>query len=793
MKMFTRYFLSLSIVLAALFGQSALGQSVLNPADTIVTYNSAKPPTQPAWGTIGKWVRTPRVSWNTSAYKCYIYKGTQFRLLFPKTYNPTANDGKKYPMMIFYHGVGEASNTPYDNEYQLFHGGDVFLSAVQNGTFDGYVIALQTAGGWGANEFQLLKELIDYMAVNNKLDIFHVTGNGLSGGGGGTWQMFLTNPTYNAGIAPMSAVDVTFANNDIVTKCLYQQIWNLHGGLDGSPAPSTAAVVNQAMLAAGAHYLDKNYVTLGHGVWDSVWKEPDFWPFMNRAYAANPWTLFGRTKFCPGDPINVTIGLVAGFDAYQWRKDGVVINGATTNTITATAIGTYDARVQRGGTWSDWSHIPVVISIQTPTVTPPISISGLMSDVIPATDGKNYVNLQVPDNGYTSYTWKKVGSDSVIGNTRILSVAQPGQYIVSVTQQFGCSSIYSPPFRVVDANGPNAPSPASNLVTNPVSFTQMELDWARNPNPANKETGFEVYRSRTPGGPYTFAGIVPADTVRFIDKGLTPNTKYYYVVRAVDSTGAAAVSNEANGVTTSDKTPPTAPSNVKATSTSFSSVSLAWTPSTDNVAVSNYFIYVNGQKSYSAKSTDSSFIVSGLSANQQYTFYIVAIDGSGNQSTPSNQVSAASTFKGLNYSYYTTANGWSVLPDFTTLTPVMSGVMPNVSISNATQTTNFGYVWKGFIRIPVTGTYTFATSSDDGSAMWFNKQTATGTPTVANDGLHGTVTQTSSAMNLQAGTYPVVYEFFQNGGGAAMSVSWASTALFGDANQHAIADTFFAS
>ncbi|MBS1659465.1 MAG: fibronectin type III domain-containing protein [Bacteroidetes bacterium] len=792
MKIFTRYVLSLSIVLATVFGQSALAQSVLNPADAIVNYNSAAPPTQPAWGTIGKWVRTPRVSWNTSSYKCYIYKGTPFRLLFPKTYNPTANDGKKYPMMIFYHGVGEASNTPYDNEYQLYHGGDVFLNAVNNGTFDGYVIALQTAGGWGANEFQLLKELIDYMGTNNKLDIFHVTGNGLSGGGGGTWAMFLANPTYNAGIAPMSGVDVSYANNDIVTKCLYQQIWNLHGGLDGSPAPATASVVNQAMLAAGAHYVDKNYVTLGHGVWDSVWQEPDFWPFMNRAYAANPWPLFGRTKFCPGDPINVTIGLVAGFQAYQWRKDGVVLS-STTNTITATATGTYDARVQRGGVWSDWSHIPVVISIQTPTVTPPISISGLMSKVIPATDGKNFVNLQVPDSGYTSYTWKRVGSDSVVGNTRIISATQPGQYIVSVTQQFGCSSIYSPPFRVVNAAGPNAPSPASNAVANPVSFTQMELDWARNPNPANKETGFEIYRSKTTGGPYTYAGIVPADTVRFIDNGLTPNTKYYYVVRAVDSTGAAAISNEANAVTTSDKTPPTAPTNVRATSTSFSSVTLAWTPSTDNVAVSNYFIYVNGVKSYSAKATDSSFIVSGLSANQQYTFYVVAIDGSGNQSSASNQVSAASVFKGLNYTYYTTPNGWSVLPDFTTLTPVMSGVMPNVSISNATQANNFGYVWKGYIRIPVAGTYTFATSSDDGSAMWFNKQTATGTPTVANDGLHGTQQATSTAMTLQPGTYPVVYEFFQNGGGAVMTVSWACSALFGDNNQHAIADTYFAS
>jgi hypothetical protein len=104
---------------------NSFGQSVLNPNDAVITYNSSQPPSQPAFGQIGKWVRTQRLSWNTTEYKCYIYKGCAFRLHFPKTYNPTANDGKKYPMVVFFHGLGE-TGTIYDNEYQLFHGGDVF-------------------------------------------------------------------------------------------------------------------------------------------------------------------------------------------------------------------------------------------------------------------------------------------------------------------------------------------------------------------------------------------------------------------------------------------------------------------------------------------------------------------------------------------------------------------------------------------------------------------------------------------------------------------------------------------
>src|SRR5580704_1140232 len=100
MKTSTRILGLLLMVLSIATGQIARAQSVLNPADTLVTYNPAKPPTVPYDNTIHKWVRTVRLPWNTTPYKAYIYNGCQFRLCFPKSYNPTANDGKVYPMLI---------------------------------------------------------------------------------------------------------------------------------------------------------------------------------------------------------------------------------------------------------------------------------------------------------------------------------------------------------------------------------------------------------------------------------------------------------------------------------------------------------------------------------------------------------------------------------------------------------------------------------------------------------------------------------------------------------------------
>ena len=793
MKTSTRIFSLLLIVFIGLAVESARGQNVLNPNDTLVTFNPADTPTLPAFGAIHKWVRTVRMSWNTNQFKAYIYNGNQFRLCYPLSYNPTANDGKKYPMMIFDHGEGEAGST-YDNEQSLFHGGQIFANAVAAGTFDGYVLVMQTGGGWGPAQFSAQQAIIDYMVANNKLDPFRVMGNGLSGGGAGIWGLFYTNPSYLAGILPMSSVSAYYASTDSVNDAKFTTIWNIHGGLDGSPAPFTAQVVDNAMVAAGANYIDLDMTTQGHDTWDSTWSMPAFWPWMLNQYCSNPWTLFGQTQFCPGVTPNVTIGLPIGFQAYQWRMNGVVQSGWTTNTIHVTQDGTYDARVERNGNWSDWSHVPVVVSVKTPTVTPPISVAGLMSDVLPGADGKTSVNLQVPDSNYTSYTWEQVGSSTVLGTGQVFTATHPGQYIVSVTQQFGCSSNFSPPFTVVNAGGSNPPSPAANLVATTLSFTKVQLAWARNPHPTNVETGFEIYRSTTSGGPWTFIGQVPTDTVGYIDQGLTPNTTYYYVVRAIDSTAAAALSNQAIAVTASDKTPPTPPTNLQVVTTTSTSVSLIWNSATDNVAVTGYYIYVNGAKSYATSAGDTTFTASDLNSNQEYSFYVIAVDGSGNVSVRSPQVSAPTINTGLNYKYYTTPTAWNDLPNFSTLTPVMSGNMPNVSIANATQTTNFGYIWTGYIHIPVAGTYTFQTSSDDGSALWFNTltPTSTATATVNNDGAHGVVSVNSTPLKLQAGTYPITIEYFQAGGGFSMAVSWSCTQLFGNSNFVPIANQYFA-
>ena len=94
-----------------------------------------------------------------------------------------------------------------------------------------------------------------------------------------------------------------------------------------------------------------------------------------------------------------------------------------------------------------------------------------------------------------------------------------------------------------------------------------------------------------------------------------------------------------NGGGTSDIEAPSVPTNLAVTGVTSSSVSLAWTASTDNVAVSGYDVYKDGVLFGNVSSTSIS--VTGLTPENAYLFYVVAKDAAGNRSA--NSVSIVAT------------------------------------------------------------------------------------------------------------------------------------------------------
>ena len=80
----------------------------------------------------------------------------------------------------------------------------------------------------------------------------------------------------------------------------------------------------------------------------------------------------------------------------------------------------------------------------------------------------------------------------------------------------------------------------------------ISLAWSETNN-GDPATGFNVYRATVTGGPYAKITAAPltATTLTYLDplSGLTGGTKYFYVVRAVDSLGIeSANSSEASAI-----------------------------------------------------------------------------------------------------------------------------------------------------------------------------------------------------------------------------------------------------
>jgi len=87
-----------------------------------------------------------------------------------------------------------------------------------------------------------------------------------------------------------------------------------------------------------------------------------------------------------------------------------------------------------------------------------------------------------------------------------------------------------------------------------------------------------------------------------------------------------------------DRKPPTKPTNLRVTSLTPHNVTLAWNPSTDNSGTFTYRVFVSWGSTTTLPQTQTTYSVGLVPANT-YSFYVYAVDGSGNVSQRSNTLS----------------------------------------------------------------------------------------------------------------------------------------------------------
>lgn len=143
------------------------------------------------------------------------------------------------------------------------------------------------------------------------------------------------------------------------------------------------------------------------------------------------------------------------------------------------------------------------------------------------TDGVNYTHIATTTANIVSY------------NDGGLALGTLYYYRIKTYTSGGSSSSVS-----ASATTSNFPSAPTSLITG-LSGSDIQLDWTDN---ASNEDSFEIQR-RIDNGTFSHLATTTADTINFLDTGLTSGTNYVYRVRGFNLVGYSAFTNNSTTTT----------------------------------------------------------------------------------------------------------------------------------------------------------------------------------------------------------------------------------------------------
>jgi chitodextrinase len=200
-----------------------------------------------------------------------------------------------------------------------------------------------------------------------------------------------------------------------------------------------------------------------------------------------------------------------------------------------------------------------------------------------------------------------------------------------------------------DTTPPTAPT---NLAAGTVTSSSVALSWTA----SSDDVGVVVYQVYAGGS----SAIATSTSPRATLSNLAADTTYTFTVKALDAAGNVSSASGAVVVRTKtapDTQAPTAPTNLSSTAQTTSSITLAWSASSDNVGVTAYDVYRGGALAGSVSST--SFDDSGLQPDTAYTYTVQARDAAGNVSAASASLTARTTTAGTGDATIVPASGWA--------------------------------------------------------------------------------------------------------------------------------------
>lgn len=335
---------------------------------------------------------------------------------------------------------------------------------------------------------------------------------------------------------------------------------------------------------------------------------------------------------------------------------------ATSSTYPSTGLTSDTTYAYRARTYNQWGDSEYSNTATARTLAyPPAAPSGLVATAV----GPHEIDLVWADNSNNENGFRIQRSLTGSANSWI-SLATTGPNVTTFkdeTCEGGTTYFYrvcaydsggdSAWSNVASATTDTIPAPdvPTNLIATAISSSQITLVWT---DSSDDETAFEIARKQGDAASSAIwqqVGTVSANATTYTDAGLSANTTYTYRVRATNSGGSSAWSNLATA-TTMLLQPPDAPSNLVATSTSTSSITLSWLDNSSDETgfqIERKLGPDSSGNSWTAVAITAmnatEFTNTGLTANTEYTYRARAVNAAGN-SAWSNSASATTLSSG---------------------------------------------------------------------------------------------------------------------------------------------------
>jgi len=344
--------------------------------------------------------------------------------------------------------------------------------------------------------------------------------------------------------------------------------------------------------------------------------------------AANTWVWVASQSGTTSSKVDVSLGSGSTSYTLLGNKPGVKIDRLVfTSDLTCTPTG-------------DGANCDTPADSQPPTVqlTAPAeggTVSGNVQVAASASDNTGVTKVEF----FVNSTLVKT-STAAPHNYQWDTTASPnGTYLVAAKAYDAAGNVSSDSYSVLVQNGDQqVPSVPGNLKATAPTYNRVNLTWSASTD-NTAVTGYVVLRNTVP-----IATL--SNVTSYTDNSVTANIAYSYQVAAFDKAGNQSAASPSVKVTTPsvpDTQAPTMPNNLSAAATSSTQINLSWSASTDNIGVARYDVYRStgsGSAQKIATSTAPSFGDTGLNPSTNYSYYVIAKDGAGNQSQQSTAASA---------------------------------------------------------------------------------------------------------------------------------------------------------